>query len=97
MCIVESEKTALWASIAYPSKLWLAVGSMLGFSKSKLKALTGRNVELFPDCGKGVIEWKKKMPDFVPYVASIKMNEFVISMNTAENDGKDLMDFALIE
>lgn len=47
--IVESEKTAILASVFLPGLLWLASGGANGLSKDKIKVLIGRKVILFPD------------------------------------------------
>lgn len=49
--IVESEKSALLASIVWPRYLWMACGSLTGLSKEKLGALHGRRIRLYPDKG----------------------------------------------
>jgi hypothetical protein len=49
VAIVESEKTAVIASIYHPAYLWLAAGSADGLSLEKCRALEGREVILFPD------------------------------------------------
>ncbi|MCD8393924.1 MAG: DUF6371 domain-containing protein, partial [Bacteroidales bacterium] len=45
--IVESEKTALLASIAYPDNIWIATGGISNLRPSQ--ALYGRSLILFPD------------------------------------------------
>lgn len=49
--IVESEKTALVASVVYPDFLWLASGSLTNLSVSRCAVLKGRKISLIPDCG----------------------------------------------
>jgi len=94
ICIVESEKTAIWASIVYPeNRVWIAASSMMGLSLAKIKALSGHDVELFPDMGKGVIEWEKKMQVIKRFARSVKINSFILKHNKLEHEGKDLMDF----
>lgn len=48
ICIVESEKTALIASIAYPNAIWMATGSCYYLTKEKIDFPT-KNLYLFPD------------------------------------------------
>lgn len=48
ICVVESEKTALIASIAYPNAIWLATGSCYYLTKKKIDFPTN-NLYLFPD------------------------------------------------
>lgn len=49
IAIVESEKTAVIASLFFPNFIWMATGGISNLSYGKLKALTGRKIILFPD------------------------------------------------
>jgi len=49
VAIVESEKTAVIASVYYPNYIWLAAGSVTGLTLEKCRVLDGREVILFPD------------------------------------------------
>lgn len=49
--IVESEKTAIIASIFFPNFIWMATGGISNLSYDKIKVLKGRGVILFPDIG----------------------------------------------
>lgn len=63
VAVVESEKTAMIAAAVMPSFRWVAVGSVGGFTQSKLQALTGRKVLAFPDLsrdGSAFTKWKEK-------------------------------------
>lgn len=57
VAIVESEKTAIVASVFFPEFIWLATGGM-SFNSDKCKVLEGRDVFLFPDLSKPKIEGK---------------------------------------
>ncbi|MBK9025621.1 MAG: hypothetical protein IPL69_17065 [Saprospiraceae bacterium] len=46
---MESEKTAIIASVYLPQFTWLASGGKAGLTKDKLEVLKGRNVNLYPD------------------------------------------------
>lgn len=48
ICIVESEKTAIIASIAYPEAIWMATGSCYYLTEEKIDFST-ENLYLFPD------------------------------------------------
>lgn len=63
IAIVESEKTAIIASIYFPQFLWLAVGGADGLNYEKLAVLKNRKVILFPDL-KQFDKWKIKAKDF---------------------------------
>jgi len=49
VAIVESEKTAVIASVYLPQFIWLAVGSLTNLNAEKCSVLKGRTVTLFPD------------------------------------------------
>jgi Domain of unknown function (DUF6371) len=49
VAIVESEKTAIIASICLPKVTWLAAGSKDGLKIEKFKPLKNRNIILYPD------------------------------------------------
>lgn len=49
--IVESEKTAIVASVIYPEHIWLASGSLTNLSASRCQVLKGRTISLIPDGG----------------------------------------------
>lgn len=49
--IVESEKTAIIASLYFPNLVWMATGGISNLTYERLIALSGRNLILFPDMG----------------------------------------------
>lgn len=49
VCVVESEKTALVASIVYPSRLWIAVGSKNNLNPERCAPYRGREIIIYPD------------------------------------------------
>jgi hypothetical protein len=49
VAIVESEKTAIIATVYLPDFIWLACGSMTNLTADKCGVLRGRKVALFPD------------------------------------------------
>lgn len=57
--LVESEKTAIIASVYLPQYTWLATGGLNNLKLEKCQALKGRNVILFPDLG-GFEKWSIK-------------------------------------
>jgi hypothetical protein len=58
VAIVESEKTAVIASVYLPQFIWVAVGSLTNLNAEKCSILKGRTVTLFPDLSKPKIEGK---------------------------------------
>ena len=59
VAIVESEKTAILASMYHPEYIWLAAGSLDGITFEKCKVLIGRQVLLYPDVN-GYDKWYDK-------------------------------------
>ena len=57
--IVESEKTAIIASVYFPNILWLATGGKQALKSHLFSVLRGRTVVLLPDNGAGN-EWRVK-------------------------------------
>ncbi|MEI7587122.1 DUF6371 domain-containing protein [Runella sp.] len=97
VCVVESPKTAIIASLYFPNFVWLAVGALTYLTADRCKALTdgtprGRNVILWPDLN-GYDLWKEranklsadrwKVSDFLEQVAT----------NEERSKGLDLADY----
>ena len=57
--LVESEKTALIASICFPELVWVAVGGASNFNEQRLKPLFGRKVLVYADLDKAD-EWEQR-------------------------------------
>ncbi|HRP55234.1 DUF6371 domain-containing protein [Agriterribacter sp.] len=58
VAIVESEKTAVIASVYLPQFIWVASSGLHGLNIDKCSILKGRTVTLFPDLSKPKIEGK---------------------------------------
>ena len=99
VAIVESEKSAIIASIIIPELVWLAAGNLNGLSIDKCKVLKNRDVMLYPDLG-AFEKW------------SVKINEIqrkngykILISNLAENEaiyfdranGSDIADYIISE
>ena len=59
VAIVESEKTAMIASLHYPQFVWLATGGSFGVGKPKPETwgvLNGRSINMYPDADK-LFDW----------------------------------------
>ena len=95
--IVEAEKTALVARLFVPSVLWLAVGGLGELKLAKLLPLAGRHVTLWPDLGKGFVEWSAKAPELEPLFASLQVAELLegIATKAERENGLDLADYLL--
>lgn len=59
VALVESEKTAVIASVYLPQFIWVAVGSLTNLNAEKCSILQGRTVTLFPDLN-GFDKWSSK-------------------------------------
>lgn len=59
VCVAESPKTAIIASLYFPNFVWLAVGALTYLTADRCKALAGRRVMLWPDL-KGCNLWKER-------------------------------------
>lgn len=95
--IVESEKTALIASVMMPNFIWLAAGNLNGLSIDKCKVLQGREVVLFPDLG-GFEKWNKKATELLLELG-IKISvsdllELEATLEEREN-GLDIADYII--
>jgi hypothetical protein len=51
VCVVEAQKTAIIASLIFPSIVWLATGGCENFKEAMLAPLKGRQVKAIPDSG----------------------------------------------
>ncbi len=95
VAIVESEKTAIVASIYLPTFIWLACGGSEGLNIDKCKCLTGRTVVLFPDIGK-FDKWNEKAQILQAY-CSVSVSG-LLEKNAGETEragGYDLADYLL--
>jgi hypothetical protein len=63
VAIVESEKTAIIASVYLPEFLWLATGTISTLKPEYARSLKGRHVTLFPDIG-AYSKWREAMEEF---------------------------------
>ena len=96
VAIVESEKTAILASVYIPQFLWLATGGCGGLKNKRetgaLGCLRNRNVVLFPDAGK-YTEWQQQAE--LLQCSRVSVNQWVENNCTPEQyaDGWDIADF----
>lgn len=89
IAIVESEKTALIASILMPKYIWLACGSKNGLNDLKCAVLSNRNVTLFPDVG-CYAEWLEQAKYF-----NFNCSNMIENIATENDKGLDIADFLL--
>lgn len=98
IALVESEKTAIIASVYLPGFIWLAVGSLTNLNPEKCRALSGRNVFLFPDLN-GFELWSKKAKDLNQQLPGTRFEvSDLLESNATETErtsGLDLADYLI--
>lgn len=94
IAIVESEKTAVIASVYLPQLIWLACGGSEGLNIDKCRCLRGRNVVLYPDCGM-FGKWNSKAEVLRKICKSVSVSNLIETGSTdAERQaGFDLVDY----
>lgn len=95
VAIVESEKTAVIASVYLPQFIWLAVGSLTNLNAERCNILKGRTVTLFPDL-KGFEKWNSKAKE-LSHLAIFTVSDLLERKATeAERElGLDIADYLL--
>lgn len=93
IAIVESEKTAVIASVYLPQFIWLAVGSLTNLNAEKCSILKGRTVTLFPDLN-GFEKWSNKAKE-LSHLASFQISDLLEHKATEaeRKQGFDLADY----
>lgn len=105
VCIVESEKTAIIASLHYPEYVWLATGSLHNLKAETVKVLAGRKVILIPDTslpnkkGQTAFDlWNEKAQHFrLTSKLNISVSDALerIATDAEREKGDDLADYIL--
>lgn len=95
VAIVESEKTAIIASVYFKQFTWLAVGSLNNLNCEICEVLRGRFVVLFPDL-KGFEKWSDKAKQFSA-IATFTVSDLLERKATEEEKkkGLDLADYLI--
>ena len=102
VAIVESEKTAVIASVYLPQFIWVASSGLNGLNAEKCSILKGRTVTLFPDLSKPKIEgkptafeiWSKKAKELSHLAIFTVSNLLELKASEAERiDGCDIADY----
>ncbi len=95
VAIVESEKTAIIASVYLPQFTWMACGSLTNLSPEKCEVLRGYNVVLFPDLN-GYDKWCIKAKE-LSAITAITVSD-LLERKASDNErlnGLDLADYLL--
>lgn len=93
VAIVESEKTAIIASIYFPDVLFLATGGLQNLNEDRCRAIEGRTIYLFPDLG-AEDKWREKAAA-IPQLRNAKQSTW-LQKHSSEMDrdkGLDIGDF----
>ncbi len=95
VAIVESEKTAIIASVYLPQFIWVAVGSISNLTDSKCQALKGRTVTLFPDLN-GFDKWTNRAKELSHLAIFTVSNLLERKATEVEREkGYDLADYLI--
>lgn len=84
VAIVESEKSAIIASIIFPDLIWLAAGNINGLSIEKCQVLKDKDVTLYPDLG-AYEKWRLKATEIQKL-----LNFNIIISNLLEEEATDI-------
>jgi len=95
VAIVESEKTAVIASVYLPQFVWVAVGSLTNLNAEKCSILKGRTVTLFPDLN-GFEKWSSKVKE-LSHLAIFTVSDLLERKATEaeKKQGFDLADYLI--
>ncbi len=95
IAIVESEKTAIIASVYLPQFIWLAAGGKTHFSRGVCSVLKGRSVTLFPDL-QAYDDWIQKATDFSD-IGFFQVSDLLqrSATDAERNQGFDLADYLI--
>lgn len=74
--IVESEKTAIIASIIMPELVWLSCGSINNLTKGKFYALGDRQIILYPDLN-AFVKWKERADELRAYGLEVHVSSLL--------------------
>jgi hypothetical protein len=95
--IVESEKTAIIASVYFPQFIWLATGGKHGCKWTSAQVSTvlkGRNITLWPDI-KACDDWEKKALELEKSGLLVAISNFLeqVATDSEREDGLDIADY----
>lgn len=93
VCVVESEKSAIIASLVFPDFVWIAVGGKAMLSPERCKVLAGRDVLIYSDAD-AVEEWGSKIK-FFTFCHSIRLSDW--AQDEPEGSKRDITDLIMNE
>ena len=97
VAIVESEKSAVIASVFLQNTVWLAAGNLNGLSAEKCQVLKNRNIILYPDLG-AYAKWQQKAIEIQKECqCKIQISQTLenIASGYARENGYDIADFII--
>ena len=96
VAVVESEKSAVIASIFQPQFTWIACGGKEGLGTSKIQVLKDRNVILFSDLN-GFDKWSEKANEISLIAKSVVVSPLLegIATDAEREKGLDIADYFL--
>ncbi|HMR85253.1 MAG TPA: DUF6371 domain-containing protein [Niabella sp.] len=94
IALVESEKTAIIASVYLPQFTWLATGGKDGLKPERLRVVKNKKIILFPDLN-AFDEWQRKANELNDVGYTIAISNYLQQRTTAEQkeQGLDLADY----
>jgi hypothetical protein len=94
VAVVESEKTAVIASVYLPQFIWMACGGSEGLNVDKCRCLKGRDVVLYPDCGM-FNKWNGKAEILLTICKNVSISNLIEQSASDEERkaGFDLSDY----
>ena len=105
IAIVESEKTAIIASVLMPQYIWIAAGNINGLTLDKSSALKGRSVILFPDLSKELptrptafVQWSRRAAEIRRvYGCKVVVSDILerIATDEEKESGLDIADYLI--
>lgn len=98
VAIVESEKSAIIASMCRPEFIWLAIGSKQSLKVERLQILAGRRVVLYPDAD-GFTVWQEVAKDARRQGIDVRVSNLIETHATPQQkaNGYDLADYLISE
>ena len=96
IAIVESEKTAIIASVSFPDFIWIASGGKSGCFNRRMHILKGRNVVLYPDL-KATEEWQTKALQMRRVGINVEVSTYLEgkASDDERNEGLDIADYII--
>jgi len=93
VCLVESEKTAVFCSSIFTDFVWVATGGLSQMSFSKMSVLKGRDVIFFPDVD-GYAKWCEKALAFNSMGLFSAVVSDILEHGATDKEREDKIDIA---